>query len=228
MIGIYKITNPKGKIYIGQSRDIEHRFYYYKLSSKWIKEQRKLYNSLQKYGYENHMFETIEECSEDLLNKKEIYWINYFDSVNKGLNLKYGGLGGKHSEETKQNISKSLMGKKQSKETIEKRSQKLKGQKRSDYTKQLMSEARKGKIITWGDKISEAKLGKPKPKGFGKKLALINSKPIEQYHPNGTLLNIFPSAVEAMRQTGIKNDNISMCLRGKSKSAGGFVWKYKK
>jgi group I intron endonuclease len=228
MIGIYKITNPKGKIYIGQSRDIEHRFYYYKLSNKWIKEQRKLYNSLQKYGYENHMFETIEECSEDLLNKKEIYWINHFNSVNEGLNLKYGGLGGKHSEETKQNISKSLTGKKQSKETIEKRSQKLKGQKRSDYTKQLMSESKKGKPITWGEKISESKKGKPRPEELIKKLAKINSKPIEQYTPDGILLNIFPSAVEAMKQTGIKNDNINQNLKGKSKSAGGFVWKYKK
>jgi group I intron endonuclease len=229
MIGIYKITNPKGKIYIGQSRDIEHRFYYYKLSNKWIKEQRKLYNSLQKYGYENHMFETIEECSEDLLNKKEIYWINYFDSVNKGLNLKYGGLGGKHSEETKQNISKSLMGKKQSKETIEKRSQKLKGQKRSDYTKQLMSESAKGKIITWGDKISEAKKNSTyrHPKEIMDKIAQIHSKPIEQFDLNGTLINIFPSAMEAMRQTGVKNDNINQNLKGKSKSAGGFIWKYK-
>jgi hypothetical protein len=31
-----------------------------------------------------------------------------------------------------------------------------------------------------------------------------------------------------MVQTGIKNGSISQNLRGKSKSAGGFVWKYKK
>jgi group I intron endonuclease len=230
MIGIYKITNPKGKIYIGQSRDIEHRFYYYKLSNKWIKEQRKLYNSLQKYGHENHLFEIIEECSEGLLNEKEIYWINYFDSVNNGLNLKYGGLGGKHSEETKQNISKALIGKKQSKETIEKRSKSLQGQKRSDYTKQLMSEAGKNKKITWGDKISEAKKKSTyrHSKEIMKKIAQINSKPIEQYNLDGTLLNTYPSAMEAMRQTGVKNDNINQNLRGKSRSAGGFIWKYKK
>lgn len=227
MIGIYKIINPKGKIYIGQSRDIEHRFYYYRLSNDWIKEQRKLYNSLKKYGYENHIFEIIEECSEETINEKEIYWIDFYNSVEQGLNLKYGGIGGRHSEETKQNISKSLMGKKQSKETIEKRSQSLKGLKRSDYTKQLMSESKKKVEVTWGKKISESKKGKPKPKGFGQKMAQINSKPIEQYTTEGTLLNTYPSATEAMKQTGIKNDNISMCLRGKSKSAGGFIWKYK-
>ncbi len=30
MIGIYKITNPEGKIYIGQSIDIDRRFKEYK------------------------------------------------------------------------------------------------------------------------------------------------------------------------------------------------------
>jgi len=229
MIGIYKITNPKGNSYIGQSRDIEHRFYYYRLSNNWIKEQRKLYNSIKKYGHENHIFEILEECLEENINEKEIYWINYFDSVINGLNLKYGGIGGKHSEETKQNISKALMGKKQSKETIEKRSQKLKGQKRSDYTKQLMSEAGKNREITWGSQISEAKKNSTyrHPKETLDKIALINSKPIEQYTPEGILLKTYPSATEAMKQTGVKNDNISQNLRGKSKSAGGFVWKYK-
>jgi len=231
MIGIYKITNPKGKSYIGQSRDIERRFYYYKLSSEWIKEQRKLYYSIKKYGHENHLFEIIEECSEGIINEREVYWINYFNTVNEGLNLKYGGIGGKHSEETKQNISKALMGKKQSKETVEKRSQKLKGQKRSEYTKQLMSEAGQNKKITWGNKISEAKKNSTYIMTQEHKDKISknspNSKPIEQYTPDGTLLNTFPSATEAMKHTGIKNDNISQCLRGNSKSAGGFIWKYK-
>jgi hypothetical protein len=121
------------------------------------------------------------------------------------------------------------MGKKQSKETIEKRSQKLKGQKRSEYTKQLMSEAGKNKKITWGDKISESKKNSTyrHSKEIMDKIAQTHSKPIEQYTPEGTLLNTFPSAMEAMRQTGVKNDNINQNLRGKSKSAGGFVWKYK-
>jgi group I intron endonuclease len=231
MIGIYKITNPNGNSYIGQSRDIEHRFYYYRLSSDWIKEQRKLYNSLKKYGYENHVFEVIEECSEGIINEREIYWIYFYNSVEQGLNLKYGGIGGRHSEETKQNISKSLMGKKQSKETIEKRSKSLQGLKRSDYTKQLMSESKKGKPITWGNKISESKkksnyiFSQEHKNKISKNSP--HSKPIEQYTPDGILSNIYPSAMEAMRQTGVKNDNIHQNLKNKTKSAGGFIWKYK-
>ena len=50
MQGIYKITNPKGKIYIGQSVNIEKRFSSYK-SIRNCHYQIKLFNSLKKYGF---------------------------------------------------------------------------------------------------------------------------------------------------------------------------------
>lgn len=31
--GIYKITNPKNRVYIGQSVDVRHRIYSYKVSN---------------------------------------------------------------------------------------------------------------------------------------------------------------------------------------------------
>jgi group I intron endonuclease len=96
MIGIYKITNPKNKIYIGKSKNIETRFKSYgKLQHCY--QQIKLYNSLKKYGPENHKFEIIEECFMEQLNEREIYWINMFNSIKIGLNLTEGGDGGKLS-----------------------------------------------------------------------------------------------------------------------------------
>jgi group I intron endonuclease len=65
MIGIYKITSPTNKIYIGQSVDIERRFKEYKRLN--CKKQTKLYFSLKKHGVENHVFEILEECSQDNL-----------------------------------------------------------------------------------------------------------------------------------------------------------------
>ena len=63
MIGIYKVTNPKGKSYIGQSINIEKRWRTYeKAHPNELKEQRKLLNSLKKYGPENHTFEIFEIC----------------------------------------------------------------------------------------------------------------------------------------------------------------------
>ena len=60
MVGIYKITSPSGRVYIGQSVNIEKRFLSY---SKLLrcKTQIKLFRSFLKYGVINHIFETIEE-----------------------------------------------------------------------------------------------------------------------------------------------------------------------
>jgi len=87
MIGIYKITNPEGKIYIGQSKDIEKRWkQYYCISNR---SQRKLYDSFITYGVKNHNFEVIEECIQKDLNQREIWWQNELScfDADKGLNL---------------------------------------------------------------------------------------------------------------------------------------------
>ena len=115
MIGIYKITNPSNKVYIGQSTNIKERFRKYsKLSNK---RQIKLYNSFQKYGIDNHQFEIIEECGEDMLDEREIYWGNHYDVLgDTGLNLRLGNGRGSCSENTKNKISDSLKGQRKSKE----------------------------------------------------------------------------------------------------------------
>jgi group I intron endonuclease len=85
--GIYKITNPKGKIYIGQSEDIYKRWKnYYKLSCN---KQIKLYRSLKKYRPKNHKFEILEKCEFENLDCIERYWQDFYDVLNrkKGLNL---------------------------------------------------------------------------------------------------------------------------------------------
>ena len=56
--GIYKITSPSGKIYIGQSVNIKDRIKAYKCGH--CKEQPFVCNSILKHGWENHKFEIIE------------------------------------------------------------------------------------------------------------------------------------------------------------------------
>lgn len=93
MIGIYKIISPSGKIYIGQSINIEKRFKQYE-KLNCIK-QVKLYNSFLKYGVCNHLFHIVEECLVEELNEKETYWGIFYNVLNKGLNHKLGNT--KHS-----------------------------------------------------------------------------------------------------------------------------------
>lgn len=101
MIGIYKITSPVGKIYIGQTTDWINRQRQYKCVS--CKNQVKLYRSLLKYGAENHVFELIHECNKDNLNEMETYYGELFNSrdFKTGLNIRHFGSRGNHSDETK-------------------------------------------------------------------------------------------------------------------------------
>jgi group I intron endonuclease len=111
MKGIYKITSPSGRVYIGQSINIERRFRYYKGVA--CKEQIKIYNSLLKYGVDAHIFEVLELCDTEQLNNRERHYQDLYDSVANGLNLLYvksEHFNGGHSEESKKKISDSLKG----------------------------------------------------------------------------------------------------------------------
>lgn len=108
MIGIYKITSPSGRIYIGQSIDIEKRFRNYKYSICSI-EQPILHNSFKKYGWESHIFEVVFECEISELNKFERHYQELYQCVSdKGMNCKLTNTSDKTcvlSESTKKKMS---------------------------------------------------------------------------------------------------------------------------
>lgn len=110
MIGIYKITSPSGRIYIGQSKNVENRWNEYK-SLYNSRSQIKIHRSLKKYGFNNHIFKIIEECKEFELNDRERYYQDFYDVTGKkGLNCrltKSDDRSGSLSIETKLKISKS-------------------------------------------------------------------------------------------------------------------------
>ncbi len=171
--GIYKITSPSNKIYIGKTVNIYARQNRYK--NLHCKSQTKIYRSLKKYGWENHRFEIIEECLESELDNKEKYFIELYGCFNSkhGLNLKEGGEGGKMSEETKKKISKFhkgnkyCLGFKHSLETRIKMSIERKGRSKEIFKKS--AESRRGKKLsdTARENIRKSKLGDKNPM-FGK------------------------------------------------------------
>lgn len=114
IIGIYKITSPSNRIYIGQSVNIKKRFQKYK--SLFCKEQPRLYNSFIKYNIKHHQFEIIEECLIEELNIRERYWQDYYNvlSNDKGLNCRLTETSekkNKYSEETLRKMSQAKIGK---------------------------------------------------------------------------------------------------------------------
>jgi len=115
MTGIYKIKNLiNNNLYIGQAINIEERWKDHKWELNNNKKCNKyLQNAWNKYGKDNFEFSIIEECEEDKLNEKEIYYISYYDSYNNGYNLTKGGDGSrglKWSKEQRINHSKIFTG----------------------------------------------------------------------------------------------------------------------
>lgn len=92
VMGIYKITFPNNKIYIGMSKDIRRRFWEHNNKNN---SETPCDKAINKYG----KIETVEilEFVEDkeLLSEREIYWINKFSSNQReiGYNLTPGGDG---------------------------------------------------------------------------------------------------------------------------------------
>lgn len=94
MIGIYKITNTKnGKVYIGQSVDIDKRF---KQHKKLLRNNNHINCRLQDdwniYGEDSFKFEILEKCRSVYLNEIEKHTIKEYDSTNeaKGYNISAG------------------------------------------------------------------------------------------------------------------------------------------
>lgn len=171
-IGIYKITNPLNKVYIGQSVNIDKRFKsYYGLHCK---KQYRLHRSLVKYGSENHTFEIIEECSIEDLNCRERHWQDFYEVLGEnGLNCllqECNNISQRLSEETKQRISKTKKGSIYTEEHCNNIGKGNRGKKRTSETKQKMSDIKKGQrsptkgiVLTevHKDKISNSLKGIP-------------------------------------------------------------------
>lgn len=99
IIGIYRIINPEGKIYIGKSKNILKRWDGYRKIG--CKDQRKLHYSFLYEGIKNHIFEIIEECRFEELDFRERYWQDFYDVTGQnGLNCVLN-LGGYISENKK-------------------------------------------------------------------------------------------------------------------------------
>ena len=77
-------------------------------------------------------------------------------------------------------------------------------------------------------KVSEAMTGKHHSEESKKKIRENSpSKSVLQFSKSGELIAEYPSEMEACRQTGCNHSNIYKCCKGKYKSCGGFIWKYK-
>jgi len=218
-------------MYIGQSTNIESRLKdHFRRLKNGKADNSRLQNAWNKYGKECFETCTIEECIKDfnVMNEREIYWIGFYDSLNKkvGYNIAAGGGNGY-----------SLAGKTETeRKAIYKRigaTRKIKysGTNAPNYGVP-MSEAQKIKISNtlsgaggyyYGKKRKEHSIlmtGSKNPRS--KKVICINTG------------EIFDCAKYAGEKYNTTNSNILKCCRGVQKYAGRLddgtklVWEYVK
>lgn len=91
--GIYKVTNQKTNMcYIGQAADVAKRWKDHAKCGLGIDTpaNNKLYKAMQEDGLWNFSWELLEACSRDLLNEKEAFYIDLYDSCAYGYNSNNG------------------------------------------------------------------------------------------------------------------------------------------
>lgn len=151
---IYKATSPTGMVYVGKTtKSLEERIKKHHRDADHY--DMKMSRAIRKYGIENFKWEILEENVDlSLLDEREIFYINLFDSYANGLNSTFGGDGGspmlgkKHSEQTKKKIKETNL------KTYEKIKDKFTGlnnpffgKKHDDKTKEIMRQKKLG--VKW-------------------------------------------------------------------------------
>lgn len=218
--GIYKYQNSiNQKIYIGKAQDIAQRVRDHRYNASNPKRDNCVFHkALRKYGEENFIFEIVEECDKSILDEREQYWIAYYNSqLPNGYNMTSGGDGGQGELFRKPVMQYSLLG-----DFIKEYESASEAARQLDVFKSNLTAACRGETSQCGGFQWKYK---DDPREI-KPIAKANGKLVAQYDKNNTFIKIYTSAKEASDITGIGVGSIRHCCNGRSKSAGGYIFKY--
>lgn len=232
MIGIYLITSPSGRAYIGQTRNFKRRIKNYRNLRN--SGQPLLFNSFNKYGFDSHEIKIIHELpvdvTQDVLNKYEEYYLDAYRSAGfRMMNVRGAGSNGAISESTKKKISIANTGK-------------LKGVKQSEDHKRKRSLSMLGKTIWLGKKHKEESKIKTRNALMGvekspdhklkcienfRKATQARIKPVIQLTKDGVFIKEWSSAKDVELSGIALARSICHACKGRYHTANGFKWEYK-
>lgn len=202
---IYKITSPTNRIYIGQAKNLRKRIANHKFSMRKEKSNVILINSFKKYGFKEHKIEIIEECENEIMNEREIFWIkklnSFYTDSQLGMNMTTGGEGhtgfDKFDEERKIKVLKNL---------YKNGENPFKGRKHTDEVKKYLSE-----LTSKYNKENGVRV----PQWGAEKGWVAVMRETVAYGCDGNKIGEYKSLTEAAKSLGVKLSNVKdSVLRG--------------
>ena len=211
---IYCITNKiNGKKYVGKTTStIEGRFKEHISESKTDRSKnRPLYRALNKYGVDNFVLNLLEECNNEDLSMREIFWIDKLQTVKNGYNATIGG-DGKILIDEKEVVEEYNVLKRAS----------LVAKKLQHDEGQICKILKQNGIVLENHPYDSGVINRPKS--------------VKQYTVDNAFIRSFNSikdaAIDMVNSGKAKTYNsgvrghIADCANGKTLTAYGFIWKY--
>lgn len=201
---IYKIVNDvNDKVYIGKTtRTLEIRWKDHIKDSN-LKIVSKFHNAINKYGLEHFHIELVEDnIPNEILNLRERYWIDQYNSYYNGYNSTLGGDGSNKfsPEEILQLWNEG-------------------------YTCSEISNKLGCQYMTASYILSEYGINtEQKNLRSAEKRQITNGTPIEQYTLEGELVTTYISSKEVIA-AGFDRNEVNRCCAHKAYSHKGYLWK---
>lgn len=237
--GIYCIINKiNGKRYIGQTYDLKYRKMRHICDLRGNRHSNNhLQASWNKYGEDAFEYVVVEECSLDIINEREIYWICYYDVLKTGYNQAQGGMGCRGYKHTEEELAKMRQ--------IQNPKPVLQLDSKGNFIRRWVSASHAAKTLgVWklGIKncceqsrsvmscggyiwIYEEDKDTVDMQYYFKKKSNAKKK-INQYDLNMNLIKTWKSMMDAVKYGGFNMSVISRVCNGKGKTHKGFIFKF--
>jgi hypothetical protein len=147
-------------------------------------------------------------------NADNLRWCTRKENCNNPLSLK-------HSSESRKGEKNYLYGKSLSEEIKAKMSAALIGHPVSEETRRKIGNANRGHVMSEEQKQLLSKSHKGKRIGKDNQ----NAKEVRKYDKYGNFIKLWECISDASRELGIGVTSISNCIKGLSKTSGGFIWR---